>query len=151
MIASKKIDTIKVDIRKQDLEKGSVILNSMVPLESHPYRLTERLKHWAAVAPNRIFIGRKNVNGTWDTLSYAETFVKVRSIAQALLKTKASSSQPLAILSENSIEHALMALAALHAGGNHNAVKPVLLRAASFVCKNVHHLNSFASSLGQSQ
>ena len=124
MIASKKIDTIKVDIRKQNLEKGSVILNSMVPLEAHPYRLTERLKHWANVAPDRIFIGRKNAAGTWNTLSYAQTFAKVRSIAQALLKSKASTSRPMAILSENSIEHALMTLAALHVGIPYSPIAP---------------------------
>ena len=129
----RKVDTIRVDIKKEIRADNSTVLYSPVPLETYPYRLTERLKHWAAVAPDRIFIGRKNKEGSWDTLTYKETFRRVRCIAQALLQRKVSSSRPIAILSENSIEHALMALAALHAGIPYSPIAPAYsLRSTDF-------------------
>ena len=141
-VAFKKINTIKVDIKKHDRDDGTIILHSAIPLEQHPYRLTERLKHWASVAPDRIFIGQRSkappltsggFSGAWDTLTYAETFTKVKSIAQALQHKNVSASQPIAILSENSIEHALMALAALHIGVPYSPIAPAYsLRSTDF-------------------
>jgi feruloyl-CoA synthase len=129
----KTIRTIQVDIRRQDRADGTVLLNSAVPLEQHPYRLTERLKHWATIAPNRIFMGRRNSAGIWETLSYAETFEKVKNISQALLQRKISSTRPIAILSENSIEHALITLAALHVGIPYSPIAPAYsLRSTDF-------------------
>lgn len=138
----RKVNTIRVDIKKQVRADGTIILHSAIPLEKYPYRLTERLKYWANVAPEKIFIGRKNASGTWDTLSYAETFFKVKSIAQALLIKKVSPSQPLAILSENSIEHCLIGLAALHIGIPYSSVAPAYsLRSTDFdKLKHVIHL-----------
>ncbi len=132
-INHKKLNTIRVDIRKQNVEDGSVILHSAVPLEPHPFRLTDRLQHWAVVAPNRVFIGGKNSAGKWEALTYSETFAKVKSIAQALLGSNCSTEKPLAILSENSIEHALIALAALHVGIPYSPINPAYaLRSTDF-------------------
>ena len=131
--AYKKVNTILVDIKMEDREDGSKLLYAVVPLEPHPYRLTERLQHWAAVTPDNIFIGRRNEAGSWDTLTYAETFTKVKSIAQALLNRKISTITPVAILSENSVEHVLIALAALHTGIPHSPVAPAYsLRSVDF-------------------
>jgi feruloyl-CoA synthase len=122
-----------VDIKKEVRPDGITVMRSTIPLRPHPYRLTERLKHWAEVAPDRVFIGRKNGKGSWDTLTYAETFEKVKSIAQSLLQRKVSLSQPIAILSENSIEHALLALAALHVGVPYSPIAPAYsLRSTDF-------------------
>jgi feruloyl-CoA synthase len=75
--------------------------------------LTDRLVHWANKTPDTIFIGQKDNAGNWRTLTYAETYQKVKTIAQYLLQTEVSIERPVAILSENSIEHALVSLAAL--------------------------------------
>lgn len=132
-VAYKKVNTIKVDIKKEACPEGVTVIRSTIPLKVYPYRLTERLKHWAEVSPDRVFIGRRNVKGTWETLSYAVTFEKVKCISQALLQRSVSSSQPIAILSENSIEHALVALAALHVGIPYSPIAPAYsLRSTDF-------------------
>ena len=118
------VNTIRIDIQKQVRADGSILMHSTIPLEPFPYRLTERLKHWATATPEKIFIGRKNASGQWETLTYAETFAKVQRIAHALLNKKVSVERPLAILSENSIEHGLVALAALHVGIPYSAIAP---------------------------
>jgi feruloyl-CoA synthase len=66
-------------------------------------------------------------------LTYAETLRKVESLAQALLGKHVSPERPIAILSENSMEHALMALAALHIGLPYSAIAPAYsLRSTDF-------------------
>ena len=132
-MSCRKIDTIKVAIQKQVRNDGSILMYSSVKLEPHPNRMTERLLHWASVAPDRIFIGRRNATGTWDTLTYTETLTKVKCIAQALLHKNVSVEKPIAVLSENSIEHGLLALAALHVGIPYSAVTPAYsLRSTDF-------------------
>lgn len=110
------IPIIKTDIRKKQHKNGSIVLKSTVRLKKCPHRMTERLVYWATKTPNKVFIGQKDDNGNWQTLTYAETLKKVKNIAQYLLTTDVSAERPLAILSENSIEHGLMSLAALHIG-----------------------------------
>jgi feruloyl-CoA synthase len=129
----KAVNTIKVDIIKQERADGSILMRSAIPLEPHPYRLTDRLKYWAETHPDRIFIGRKNERGNWIELTYAETFARVQNIAQALLNKNLSLQKPVAILSENSIEHALLALASLHIGVPYSSITPAYsLRSTDF-------------------
>ena len=95
---------------------GAMLLRSPHPLPPHPRNLTERLIYWAEAAPERIFLAQRDAAGGWRTLTYAATLVAVRSIAAALLKRDLSADRPIVILSGNDIEHALLALAAMHVG-----------------------------------
>jgi len=38
---------------------GSLLVRMREPLEPYPSRLTERLEHWAALAPERVFLARR--------------------------------------------------------------------------------------------
>jgi feruloyl-CoA synthase len=118
-----KYRALKFGITRVALEQrnGNSYLRAEQPLEAYAHRLTDRLLHWAATAPDRTFIARRALNadgsrGDWQHVTYAEALQAARSIGQALLNRKASADRPVAILSENSIEHALMALGALYAG-----------------------------------
>ena len=91
-------------------------MRSPRPLEPYPENLTERLAHWAGVAPERIFLAQRDRAGEWRTLTYAAAFAAVRAIAAALLDRNLSPERPIAILSGNDIEHALLGLAAMHVG-----------------------------------
>jgi feruloyl-CoA synthase len=95
---------------------GAIVLRSPHPLPPHPQKLTERLTHWAKAAPKRIFLAQRDDAGGWRTMTYAETLRAVDAIAAGLLQRNLSPDRPLAILSGNDIEHALMALAAMHVG-----------------------------------
>jgi feruloyl-CoA synthase len=99
--------------RKAD---GTIHLRSPHQLEQYPEKLTQRLEHWAKAAPDRVFIAQRTAAGEWRKLSYAQTLAQVRGIAQALLDRKLSPERPIAILSGNDIEHALLGLAAMYAG-----------------------------------
>jgi feruloyl-CoA synthase len=131
------LDTIPISMDKEVRPDGSVLIHSTIPLEAGPVKLTERLKHWAEVSPDKVFLGQCPVaqtgNGAWNTITYRETLEKVRGLGQALLNRSVSKERPIIILSENSIEHGLMALAALYTGIPYSPVSPAYsLRSDNF-------------------
>jgi len=96
--------------------KGGWRLRSPALLNPYPARLTERLLRYAAEAPERTFIARRAASGEWRRISYAQALGHARQLGQALLERGLSAERPLMILSENDLEQAMLALAALHAG-----------------------------------
>jgi feruloyl-CoA synthase len=95
---------------------GTIYARNPLPLGHYPDRLTDRLQHWAEQAPHRTFLARRGDSGAWVRLTYAETLARVRAVSQAILDRGLSAERPIVILSGNSLEHAVLALAAMHAG-----------------------------------
>ena len=95
---------------------GCILMRSPDALPPYPAKFTERLDYWAKAAPQRIFLAQRDSAGEWRTLTYATAFATVRAIAVALLARDLSPDRPIAILSGNDIEHALIGLAAMHVG-----------------------------------
>jgi feruloyl-CoA synthase len=90
-------------------------MRALQPLEPYPRVLTERLVHWARVAPARTLLGWRTGAGRM-TISYSEALEKVTALGQALIDRGLSAERPLAILSGNDVQHLLLALAAQHVG-----------------------------------
>ncbi len=106
-------------------EDGTLYVRSPRPLGQYPAKLTERLEIWAHQAPDRTFLAQRDPwSGAWRRLSYGAALRKVRALAQALLDRKLDATRPVAILSGNSIEHGLMALACMYAGVLYAPVAP---------------------------
>ncbi len=108
-------------IALRDGAPGVHYLRAEQSLQDYPARMTDRLQHWAQVAPQRSFMARREKlagggTGDWRHVSYAQAWTSARSIAQALIERGLSAERPVAILSENSLEHALLALGCLVAG-----------------------------------
>ena len=85
-------------------------------LRTYPKVLTDRIQHWAKVAPQRICIARRGAEDQWRSLSYEQVWSSIRSIGQALLDRELSVERPVAILSENDLEHFLLTYAGQHVG-----------------------------------
>ena len=90
-------------------------------LRAYPVRLSDRVRHWAGVAPERCMMARRRRIGTgetgdWVYLSYEQAWSHARNIAQSLIDRRLSAERPVVILSENSLEHALLALGCMLAG-----------------------------------
>lgn len=113
-----------IAVEKTMRPDGAILLQAPHQLAPYPARLSERLYHWADVAPKRLFLARRGADGNWQTLTYAQTLQAVRSLAQALLNHHLSIERTVAILSENSLEHALLALAAIHVGIPYAPISP---------------------------
>jgi feruloyl-CoA synthase len=108
---------------------GTQYLKADQALQAFPDRLTDRLQHWAHTKPQQTFMARrlKNTDGTlgdWQHITYDQTWKTARSIAQSLINRGLSVERPVVILSENSLEHALLALGCLVAGVPHVATSP---------------------------
>jgi feruloyl-CoA synthase len=108
-------------VNLRDGAPGVHYLRAEQPLQEFPSRMTDRLQHWAEIAPDRIFIARREKlagggTGDWQTVSYGEAWASARSIAQALINRGLSAERPVVILSENDLEHALLSLGCLVAG-----------------------------------
>ena len=113
----------------RDGAPGTHYLRAEQDLQPYPDRLTDRLLHWAQNAPERTFMARrvKNADGTqgdWRHITYAQAWNTARNIAQGLIDRQLSAERPVAILSENSLEHALLALGCLIAGVPYVPVSP---------------------------
>ncbi len=91
-----------------------------------PYyaNLSEPLEHWAMAAPERVFLGQRDANGNWRTLSYAQVLDDVKRIGAALVRRGLSPERPIAIISGNDIEHALLGMAAMYVGIPYAPVSP---------------------------
>src|SRR5437660_1631278 len=76
-------------------------------------------------APLRLFLGeRSGPDVPWSTISYGEALRQVRAAGAWMLAQGMSAQRPLVILSDNSIEHALLSLAAMHVGIPAAAISP---------------------------
>jgi feruloyl-CoA synthase len=103
---------------------GTIYLRCKDALGPYPRKITERLEHWAKTAPNRIFLAQRDAADTWRSLTYSQVLTDVRRIGAALLTRKLSPQRPIAILSGNDIEHALLALAAMYIGVPYAPISP---------------------------
>src|SRR5579859_577551 len=103
-------------IAREELPGGGMILRSEVPLPPLAKSTGVWLKRWAAEAPERVFLSERDASGGWRRITYREAYTAARAIGQALVDRGLGPARPLMILSENSIDHALLTLGALEAG-----------------------------------
>src|SRR5439155_1023924 len=76
----------------------------------------DRGLHWAEQAPERTRAARRVQGGDWRRLTYCEALHNARCIAQALIDLRLSAERPVAILSDNDLEHLQLALGCMLAG-----------------------------------
>ncbi len=95
---------------------GSIVLGSARALAAVPRSLGVLLERWAGREPDRVFLAERDAAGGWRRITYEETSRAANAIAQSLLDRKLGPERPLLILAENGIDHALIALGAMHVG-----------------------------------
>ena len=104
------------DVKVRRTSDGVIYVSSPQPLSTPERAVGDWLVQWASQQPDRVFLAERTQSGEWQTLTYGEALQTVRRVASGLLQAGASDDQPVAILSGNSINHALVALAAMHVG-----------------------------------
>jgi feruloyl-CoA synthase len=103
------------EVRLERRDDGAMLLRSPQPLGARARCVTEWLVRWALEAPQRVFLAER-MNEGWRSVSYLEAYGAARILGQALLNKGLGPERPLAILSDNSVDHALLALGAMHVG-----------------------------------
>ena len=123
---------------------GSIWLKSTTPLQAYARCVGDWLEQWARQTPDKVFLGeRASADAPWTTVSYRDALRQVRSVASWILAQGLSTQRPLVILSDNSVDHALFALAAMHVGVPAAAISP----AYSLVSKDFDKLRSMIGLL----
>jgi feruloyl-CoA synthase len=105
----------------RDGEPGTHYLQADQDLQAYPDRLTDRFQHWAEKKPNQTLFARRvkladGSLGEWHHVTFSQAWQTARNIAQGLIDRGLNAERPVVILSENSLEHALMALGCMLAG-----------------------------------
>src|SRR4030081_3155308 len=114
--AFRRIEWLKRDIAIERRAAGVIVLKSRIPLRPYEKHIPASLAKWASEQPGRIWLAqRTGADRQWRKLSYGEAKRTVDALTQGLLDLKLEPGSPVAILSGNSIEHALMTQAAMQA------------------------------------
>ena len=113
--AFRKVNWLARDIDVIRRDDGVIVIKSRIPLQAYEPHLAAPLARWAKEAPARTWLAQRGgPDRQWRKLSYAEAKRAADGLTQALLNLKLDG-RPVAILSGNSIEHALMTMAAMQA------------------------------------
>lgn len=94
---------------------GTLYLRSRLPPAPYPTQLSEWLRRWAKERPRQPFLAER-VPGGWRTLAYAEALELADRVSQALLDLGLGPERPAASLGPNSIDVAILKLAAMQVG-----------------------------------
>jgi feruloyl-CoA synthase len=105
----------------RDGAQGTHYLRADRDLPPFPDRITDRFVHWATTRPDQTVFARrvKNADGStggWRHITFAQALDAARRIGQGLIHRGLSAERPVLILSENDLEHALLALGCIYAG-----------------------------------
>ena len=95
---------------------GSHLLASGHPLGDYPRCLGDMLVARASESPDRTFLAERDASGGWRRIGFGEAHNAVRALGQAVLDAGCDAGRTVAILSGNSIDHALLTFAAMHVG-----------------------------------
>jgi feruloyl-CoA synthase len=121
----KKIDWLERDVSLERRPDGVMILRSNIPLQPYAKHIPSFVAKWAEETPDQVWLAqRKGADRAWRKVTYAEAKRTIDAITQALLDMGAGPDRPVAILSGNSLEHALMTQAAQQAGAPAAPVSP---------------------------
>jgi feruloyl-CoA synthase len=126
---------------------GNTYLVADQALQAYPERLTDRLQHWAQTAPERTWMARRDATGAWVKISYAKAWDAAQRIGQSLLDRGLGVDKPVAILSENSLEHALLAIGCMTVGVPYCSVSTAYSLMSQDYEKLRHVLNTITPGL----
>jgi len=124
-IPMRKLDRPTPRIEVRDSKDGVVYLSCGIPYEEGFPTLIEYLEHAKNIRPDTVFLAERTASREWERLTYADAWRKTAAIATWLIRNGFGPGKPgVMILSENSIEHALLTYGALRAGAPVIPVSP---------------------------
>lgn len=101
---------------KRELPGGGFELTSPEPLQPYARCVGDWLERWAHATPDAAAFAETDGAGGWRRLSWQALRQQVGSVAQALLDLHLPAGKPIAVLSDNALDHLVLVLAALHIG-----------------------------------
>jgi feruloyl-CoA synthase len=124
-IPMRTLDRPQPRIEMRDSQDGVVYLSCAIPYEPGLPTLIEYLERAKDLRPDTVFLAERNERREWRRLTYADAWRKTAAIATWLIRNGFGPDRPgVMILSENSLEHALLTFGALRAGAPVIPVSP---------------------------
>lgn len=127
-------------VSRVDLPGGAFVLRSRVTLPPSARCVGEWLQHWAECTPETIALAERHPAAPdgvrpagWRQLSWRQLRQAVGRVAQSLLDLGLPAGDPLVVLSDNAIDHALLLLAGQHVG------RPVCSVSSAYARAGVDH------------
>lgn len=106
-----------VEIDVQQRPDGVILVSNKVPLGALPVsQLSDYLRRHAQQRPDQTYLAEPAPEGGWTRITYAQARQRVDALSQWLLDQNLPDDRPIMVLSENSIHHALLQLAAMQIG-----------------------------------
>ena len=110
------IEFLSRDVKVERRADGTVVLESNHKLKPYQKHVPALLARWAAEVPDRLWLAqRRGPDREWLKVTYADAKRQVDAVTQALLDRGFGPDRPVMILSSNSIEFALLTMAAMQA------------------------------------
>ena len=106
----------KVDVTVTEMADGSLILQNKIPLADYPANLLTWLHQNAQKFPDKPYLQERDAQNQWGGLTYAETLAAVNRLSNGLVAMGLTADRPIAILSENCVNMALIQFAAMQVG-----------------------------------
>ena len=104
---------------KTPLAGGGFVLSSPEPLQPYARCVGEWLEHWARETPDALAVAEPagpGQGGAWRQMNWGQLRRQVGAVAQGLLDLDLPAAKPLAILSDNALDHLVLVLAGMHVG-----------------------------------
>lgn len=112
-----------VDLDVERHADGTIILQSRVPMPAHDSNLVVAIFGKADSQPNALALAERGEDGNWNQLTYRELQARIRSAAQWMLDTLPRG-RAFMVVSENSLDAAILNIACYCAGLIHTPVSP---------------------------
>lgn len=113
--ADSAIELGRHEVIAEENARGEVIFRNKESLNLDNYTMLDCVDYWAKRSPNTVCMRERAADG-WSEISYKEFASRVKSIATHLGTLDISAEKPLMIIAPNSINHALVAFAAMTLG-----------------------------------
>ena len=91
---------------------GELVLTNPTPFSTEFQTMTAALEHWARVAPSRVWLAERSGDG-WRAVTFSAARERIAALAGGLVAMGVARSEPLLILANNGIDHALISYAAM--------------------------------------
>ena len=112
----KPVEFLSRDVAVERRADGTIVLQSNHRLKPYAPHIPALLAKWAGEVPDRLWLAqRRGPDREWLKVTYGEAKKQVDAVTQALLDRGFGPDRPVMILSSNSIEFALLSMAAMQA------------------------------------
>lgn len=100
----------------EEQDGGEVRVHSDIRTDEVKRNICEYIRDWATTSPDHLFVVQRDESGKWQGITYGKIWDAIAATGEALLAMGLNARTPIAILTGNSIEHAILSYAGMAVG-----------------------------------